>query len=66
MSFNLEGGSMEAVKGLQGHWHASDGSWADAGKLRALCGASISPNFRRVNLKLVNCAKCRDKLVEGG
>ena len=56
---------MEAVKGLQGHWHATDGGWDETGnKLKTLCGTSISPNFRRFNSikRVINCQKCLDAL----
>jgi len=62
---------MEAVKGLQGYWHATMGDWVQYGegrgnKLQALCGKGVSPNYRRVNEKdirqVVNCPKCREKL----
>lgn len=57
---------MEAVKGLQGYWHATNGDWHNNGGLKVLCGRSISPNFRRFNQRdvgrVVNCTKCRIKL----
>lgn len=55
----------ELVKGLQGYWHATDGSWDSNGdKLQTLCGTSISPNFRRMSVKksVVNCPKCHSLL----
>ena len=36
---------MEAVKGLQGHWHATQGDWYDGGSLRTLCGRGGSPEL---------------------
>lgn len=58
---------MEAVKGLQGRWHATEGEWDNSGnKLKTLCGVSISPNYRRFNEKdakgVVECPKCREAL----
>ena len=57
---------MEAVKGLQGNWHATEGDWYDGGSLRTLCSRGISPNFRRFNQqdvrRIVNCSKCKDIL----
>lgn len=56
---------LEAVKGLQGFWHATKGEWDGTGnKLKTLCGASISPNYRRFSSikRVVNCQKCRDIL----
>lgn len=61
---------MEAVKGLQGYWHATKGDYHPTGDgLKTLCGKSISPNFRRFNerdvRRVVNCPKCKQKLKEG-
>jgi DNA-directed RNA polymerase subunit RPC12/RpoP len=55
---------MEAVKGLQGWWHYTNGEWDKTGnKLKTLCGKSISPNFRIITeldaKRGVNCPKCR-------
>ena len=53
---------MEAVKGLQGFYHATEGVWAGTGsKLKTLCGTSISPNYRRFKSikSVVSCPKCR-------
>ena len=38
----------EAVKGLRGFWHYTDGTWTRPSKLVTLCGKRISPNYRRV------------------
>ena len=56
-----ETGYMESVKGLQGYWHATDGSWTSGGnKLKTLCGRGISPNFRDTeDTTLVNCPSCQ-------
>ncbi len=55
---------MEAVRGLQGNWHFTEGLWANSGGLKTLCGRGISPNYRRMNVKslpLPACAKCKIK-----
>ena len=51
----------EGVQGLQGFRHATDGSWDGRSKLRTLCGASISPNFRDVPLRKskITCPRCK-------
>ncbi|KKL11683.1 hypothetical protein LCGC14_2543310 [marine sediment metagenome] len=54
---------MESVKGLQGYWHATDGSWKDDGK-KTLCGKGISPNYYRTDTKIVNCPIGKKKLRE--
>ncbi len=57
---------MEAVKGLRGRWHLSDGSWDKSGnKLNTYCQTSISPNFRRFNHVRIDCPKCQNKLGGG-
>ena len=57
---------MEAVKGVQGFWHATEGDWYDGGSLRTLCGRGVPPNFRRFNQydvrRTVNCPKCKGVL----
>lgn len=57
---------MEAVKGLQGYWHATQGDWFDRGSLRTLCNRGIGPSFRRFGQedvkRVVNCPKCRKAL----
>ena len=61
---------MEAVKGLQGRWHATMGDWYDGNSLRTLCGRGISPNYRRFNeqdvRRVVNCPKCHEILKDKG
>lgn len=57
---------MQAVKGLQGYWHFTDGGWDKTGaNLKTLCSKGISPNFRRMNnldaKRVVNCSKCKTK-----
>lgn len=53
---------LEAVKGLQGNWHGTNGEWDETGnKLTTLCGTSISPNYRRFGG--ISCEKCREVLV---
>jgi len=55
---------IEAVKGLTGNWHATNGDWFDSGSLRTLCNRGIAPNFRRFNEKdvrrIINCPKCKE------
>lgn len=58
---------MEAVKGIRGYWHATNGEWhKDGNGLQTLCGKGISPNYQRFNerdvRRVVNCPKCQDKL----
>lgn len=49
------------VKGLKGKWHLTDGSWdSSGGKLRTLCGTSISPNYTRINVRGDYCSRCRE------
>lgn len=56
---------MEAVKGLTGNWHLTDGEWDNSGnKLKTYCKTSISPNYRRVNesdaKQIVTCTECKE------
>lgn len=52
---------MEAVKGVQGYWHATNGDWLNQG-LKTFCNRSISPNYRRTDEKdarrVITCPKC--------
>jgi len=56
---------VEAVKGLQGQWHLTDGEWDGTGtKLKTFCGTGISPNYRRFTPSLFHlklCKVCRSK-----
>ena len=56
---------LEAVKGLQGSWHATFGEWDGHSKLKTLCGTSISPNYRRFSSikRVINCSKCREAMA---
>lgn len=58
---------MEAVKGLRGYWHYTNGGWLNGDKLRTLCGKGISPNHRESDwdtvVQIIDCPKCR-KLLE--
>lgn len=50
----------EAVRGLTGKWHATDGSWKIGfSKLNTLCRNAISPNYRGNDTRPVNCLRCR-------
>ncbi len=61
MSRIIEG--LEAVRGMQGHWHASRGDWhRDGDRLLALCKVGVSPRYRQEDLNLVNCPKCKELL----
>ena len=58
---------LEAVKGLQGFWHATKGGWDKTGnKLRTLCGTSISPNCRRLTgiKRVLDCTQCRGRIYK--
>ena len=60
---------MEAVRGLAGHWHLTDGDWDESGsKLKTYCHTSISPNHRRTNKavakRVATCPKCKEALVK--
>ena len=50
----------EGVKGMQGYWHATDGSFDKSGnKLNVLCGTSISPMHRKLKHNVaINCPHC--------
>jgi len=51
---------MASVKGLQGYWHFTADEWDKTGnKLKTACGRSISPNYRRINHRVVNCPQCK-------
>jgi hypothetical protein len=59
----FEENQLATVKGLQGYTHATLNVWDDShDKLIALCGHSISPNYRTKNINSVNCIKCMRKL----
>ena len=51
----------QGVKGLQGFYHVTDGSWVSADKLKTLCGTAISPNFRDIPLESekISCPRCK-------
>ena len=57
---------MEAVKGMSGFWHATEGDWYDGNSLRTLCNRGIGPHFRRFTQpdvrRTVNCVKCLGKM----
>ena len=53
-------GQIATVKGLQGLRHATLNKWDNSGnKLVALCGKSVSPNYRDRCLQNINCPKCK-------
>lgn len=55
--------NIEAVRGLKGQWHLSNGEWFDCGHLKSLCGKGIPPNFRSKALSVSpKCQRCKNKL----
>ena len=59
---------MEAVKGLRGYWHATNGDWFDGNSLKAFCNKGIPPNYRRFKeqdvKRVVDCPQCRVALAK--
>lgn len=52
---------MEAVKGIRGYWHATEGEWAGNSKLAVLCRGKtegIGPNDRSEDIRKVDCPRC--------
>ena len=54
---------MEAVKGIRGYWHATEGEWTGTrnSKLAVLCRGEtegIGPNHRSIDTRKVDCPRC--------
>lgn len=57
---------MEAVRGIRGYWHATEGEWTGCrghidSKLAVLCRGEtegIGPNERSIDTRKVDCPRC--------
>lgn len=56
---------LEAVRGITGRCHASDGSWkkGEDSKLATVCGKGVSPNNRVVDLERIDCTRCLERIT---
>jgi len=55
---------LATVRGLRGLRHGTLNQWDNThNKLVALCGISVSPNYRSLTLASVDCPKCKELIL---